>query len=211
MNNSMFRFFIIPLLVVLTYFIVQKIRNKFYKPTYEEDVQRPGKLERFIEKLFVFLTAIVAFFAVMGFIAQEMEMALVFGGLALSFLMIVIVLKRAYDISYYENEEYFILTVRNKEYQVYYENIIDWQPSFNEIAILDQIHSDKEYIRVNIKMFKPEILLRKIADLAFEGRFNNINEIYPEDPYREMETINYLVSYRYGYLVEDYLKKLENT
>src|SRR5699024_12275748 len=96
--------------------------------------------------------------------------------------------------SYEENFEYFILICRNKENQVFYENIIDWQPSFNEIKILDKTKSDKKYIRVNIKFFKPEIMLRKMADMAFDGKLNTINT---EETNRKNNTIYYLVDTYY--------------
>ena len=210
MNNNIFAFLIMPAFVFITYLIVSYIRNKIYKPNYENNVQKPGKLERFIVKFLMFLEGFVIIFAVLGILMGEMEMALVFGGLALIFLIIIIFLKRAHDTSYQENDEYFILQTGKKEDRVFYKNIIDWQPSFNEIAILDQTKPDKEYIRVNIKIFKPEILLRKIAEMAFDGKFNNLDPASIEDQNREIETVHYLVNNQYGYLVEDYIKEIEN-
>lgn len=210
MNDNIITFLIIPVLVIIASAIGRYIRNKFYTPKYENKVQRPGKLERYIANFLVFLIVFLLFFTVLGIFMKETEMALVFGGLALFLLAVVIILKRAHNTSYQENDEFFIIKIRNKEYKVFYENIVDWQPSFNEISILDKTKSDKKYIRVNIKLFKPEILLRKIADMAFEGKFNNLNETYTEDPNREVETVNYLVNHQYGYLVEDYVKEIEN-
>jgi len=186
------------------------MNNKNFKPKYENKTQKPGKFQKFIMYFLMFLDGFLILFSTLGFFMKEAEMALVFGGLALFFLAAVIFLKRAYNTSYQESAEYFILKSRNKEYQVFYENIIDRQPSLNEITILDKTKSDKEYIRVNIKFFKPEILLRKIADMAFDGKFNTLNPVYPGDSNREVETVYYLVGNRYGYLVEDYVEKIEN-
>lgn len=210
MNNNIFTYFIIPALVIITIIITRYVRNKIYKPKYENNVQKPGKFQIFLVNFLVFLDGILLFFAVMGIMMKETEMALAFGGLALFFLVVILFLKRAYDISYQENDEYFILKTKNKEHKVFYENIIDWQPSFNEIAILDKTKPDKKYIRVNIRLFKPEILLLEIADMAFDGKFNNLDQTHTEDQNREVETVYYLVDNQYGYLVEDYVKKIEN-
>lgn len=80
-------------------------------------------------------------------------MALVFGGLPLFFVLIILLLKRAYNTSYQEN------------------------------------------------------LLRKMADMAFEEKFTDLNA---EDPHKKAETIYYIANYGYGYLIEDYLEVLED-
>ncbi|WP_231634400.1 hypothetical protein [Salinicoccus sp. YB14-2] len=49
-------------------------------------------------------------------------------------------------MSYQENDEYFILKAKNKKYYVLYEYIIDWQPSYNEIKVLDESRADGKYI-----------------------------------------------------------------
>lgn len=205
MSNSFIRFLVIFLIVTITSLVVNYIRNKIYKPKYENKVQKPGKLEVFIVKFLLFLDVFLFLFAILGIVMKEAEMAVVFGCLALFILVVTLFLKSALNTSYQENNEYFILKIRNKKYQVFYENIVDWKPSYNEIAILDQTNTVEEYIRVNIKIFKPEILLRKIADMAFEGKFNNL-----ENQHREVETVNYLIKYNYSYLVEDYIEKLAN-
>lgn len=209
-DNSILRFIIIPLLVVIISLIVRYIRDKIYQPKYEDKVQKPGQLEGCIVKVLSLITIFTLFFALLGFFMKEIEMAIVFGCLSLLFLFIIIILKRAHDTSYQENDEYFILTVRNKEYQVFYENIIDWQPAYNEIALLDKTNPDEAYIKVNLKIFKPEILLRKIADMAFAGKFHSLEQKYLDDPNREVETVNYLVNNNYGYLVEDYVQEIKN-
>lgn len=73
--------------------------------------------------------------------------------------------------------------------------------------MLDETKSDGKYIRVNIKIFKPEILLRKIADMAFENKFDTLDQ---EDPYKKAETIYYIANSGYRYLVEGYIEELEN-
>lgn len=206
----MIRLLLIPALVIIISLIVNYIRDKIYKPKYEGKVQKPGKLEGCIMKILIVLDIFSISFSVMGIFMKETEMAIVFACLALLFLFAIILLKHAHDTSYQENTEYFILKVKNKEYQVFYDNIVDWQPSYNEIAILDKTNPDEGYIKVNIKIFKPEILLRKIADMTFEGKFRSQDQKYFQDPNREVETVNYLVNHNYKYLVEDYIQKIED-
>lgn len=210
MINSIITYLVTLVLVFIISFIANYIRNRIYKPKYENNVQKPGKFERFIASFLLFLVVFLMLFVILGIFMGELEMTLVFASLALFLFIAALFIKRAHNTSYQENAEYFILKIREKEYQVFYENIIDWQPSYNEIAVLDETRSDQEYIKVNIRIFKPEVLLRKIADMAFDGRFHNLDQTYIEDPYREVETIYYLVDNQYGYLVGDYVKEIEN-
>ena len=117
------------------------------------------------------------------------------------------IVKREYDMSYQENDEYFILKAKNREYKVFYENIVDWQPGYNEIKVLDESRSDVEYVRVNFAIIKPEILLRTIVEMTFEGRFSRMDDTVLEDSNREREIVNYLVNNGYGYLAEDYIEE----
>lgn len=207
MNSSIFTFAVIPIIVLAVFISVRLLRRKVYKPEYEKNVQRPGKWEWTILVIITVITFISILGATMGILARVTEMALVFGGMALFFGLIILVLRRAYNTSYQENEEYFILKTHNQEYKVFYENIIDWRPSYNEISVLDASRADGKYIRVNIKIFKPEILLRNIADMAFESKFPTEDR---NDPYKKAETIHYIANYGYGYLVEDYLKEIKD-
>lgn len=210
MNNSTFTFLIIPIIVIITIIGVRYVRNKIYRPTYENGVQKPGKLEGCILKLLIFMDAILVMMFVLGILVKEPDMTIVSGGLALFILIIIIVLKYANNTSYQENNEYLILKSKNKEYKIFYENIIDWRPSFNEIALLDKSRPNEKYVNINIKIYKPEILLRKISDMAFDGKFYSLDENYLEDPNREAEIVYYLVNNHYGYLIKDYVEKVEN-
>lgn len=210
MKNNSFTFLVIPLIVIITSLIARYIRKRNYRPKYEDGVQKPGKLEGFILNILISIDALLAVMLILGIIMKESEMAIVSGGLAFFILAIIMFLKQAYRASYQENTECFILKSRNKEYQVYYENIIDWQPAFNEIAILDKTRSDEKYIKINIKIFKPEIMLRKIADMTFAGKLYSLDHNYFEDPSRKTEIVSYLVKNDYGYLIKDYIEKTEN-
>ena len=142
----------------------------------------PEKLEKMIRYILLFLTRLLLLLAVLGILTKNKEMALVCEGLVFFFLVIVIILKHAQDTSYQENSEYFILKSGKKANQVFYKDIIDWQPSFNEVTILDKTKEDAKYIRVDVKIFKPEILLREIADMAFEGKFQDLDPFNTENP-----------------------------
>lgn len=207
MNSSIFRFVFIPLFIFIIYWLSSAVRNKLAKPKYKEDVQTPGLFDNFLLKLLTVLTVFSALLTVFGFFIQETEMTIVFLVMTVIFTVIVLFLKRQYDISYQENSEYFILKAQQKEYKVFYENIVDWQPSFNEIRILDKTKADNKYIRVNIAMLKPEILLRKIAEMTFAGKFYRLDNEYFEDPTREYQITNFLIKNNYGYLIEDYGEK----
>ena len=205
MNENFFRFILIPLIVLTVSVLARFIRNKFAKPKYEDNIQKPGKFDGCLQRIIQTITVISGIFAVLGLIAGEMEMGIVFSVMTLIFLGIIFLLKREYNLTYEENEEYFVLNHKNKEHKVYYENIVDWLPSFNEISILDKTKEDQKYIKVNVAMIKPEILLRKIAEMTFDGKFPHRNHLDPNDPdpMREHEIINFLNGYDYGYLVED--------
>lgn len=207
MNSGIFTFAVIPIIVLAVFISVQLLRQKIYKPEYAGTVQKPGKWERAILIIIVLVNIIPILGTIVGILVQETEMMTVFGVMTLFFSLIILVLKRAYNTSYQENKEYFVLHTHNKEHKTFYENITDWRPSYNEIAVYDSSRSDGKYIRVNLKIFKPEILLRKMADMAFEEKFPTEDG---SDPYKKAETIHYINNYGYGYLVEDYLEVLED-
>ena len=209
MNDRILTFVIITLTTVILSSLARYIRNKIYKPKYENGVQKPGKLEGCLLKFLILIAVLLAMMAALGVSINDTEMAIVSGVFALIVFAIIILLKQAYSISYQENEEYFILKSRNKEVQVFYENIVDWQPSFNEIAILDKSKADEKYVKINIKLFKPEILLRKIADRTFDGKMYSLNKDYLEGASKEKEIVRYLVNNNYGYLIKDYIEAVE--
>ena len=81
---------------------------------------------------------------------------------------------------------------------------MDWQPGYNEILISDQT-KEEEYIKVNISIFKPIILLKKIADMTFEGKFIEDDII---DATKEDELVQFYKSYNYSSLIENESSKL---
>lgn len=74
----------------------------------------------------------------------------------------------------------------------------------NEIAILDPTNDPAQYIKVNISIFKPEILLAKIAEKTANGHFVNTERSSLEDPNRKQELVNFYHYYGYEDLLKDY-------
>jgi len=203
MNGNLFRFVLVPLIIVTVSVLARLTRDKLAKPKYDSSVQRPGKFDGCILRIIQGLAIFTGIFALFGLIINEPVMTMVFFVLTIAFAGIIFLLKREYNLSYEENSEYFVLNHKNKEYKVFYEDIVDWRPSFNEISILDKTREDQKYIKVNIAMVKPEILLRKIAEMTFNGRFPRQNHLESTDPMREQEINNFLNGYNYGYLMDD--------
>lgn len=210
MNESFVRWILIPLVVLIVSFAAQFIRRKLAKPAYQGEVQTPGKFDQRILTLFKVLTAVPAFILLVGFLVQEKEMLIVSTVILIIFIGIIFFLKREYDMSYQENEEFFLLTVKNIKIQMYYDDIVDWLPGMNEISLLDRTRDDQKYINVNISMLKPEILLRQIAQKTFDGSFPRVVDDHFEDPNREQELINFYELYGYGYLLPTDVLKAKN-
>lgn len=195
---------IISILVVVLIWFANFLRKRFAKPKSENDIQRPGTFNIFILRMITLLAIFCVIPAALGLITGEFEMGIVFGIMTVIFGGAAVIVKREYDMSYQENDGHFILKAKNKEYKVFYENIVDWQPAFNEIKVLDESRPDVEYVRVNIAILKPEILLRTIVEMTSEGKFSRTDEIESIDSYRKHELMNYLIDNGYGYLIEDY-------
>ena len=200
MDQNMIRFILIPLIIIALTFIVRKVRNKLAKPTSTNNIQTPGKFEKIILWIIRIIALLAALIALLGFVAGETEMGLVFLGLTFLMGTSAWLVKREYNMTYQENEEYFILKSKGKVKKVYYNEIIDWVPGYNEILLYNK--NDKKPIRVNVSIFQPEILLGYIAKKTATGHFQMPNEVNPEDPNRIKELAYFLKSYGYTSIVE---------
>ena len=209
MNTNNLNFLIRPLIIVIIFVIAGYLRARFSKPKVDGHEQKPGKLQRIALAVLITIAVIFMLMAILGLIMGEMEMTLVSFVLALLMIGVSIYLKSALKTSYQENTDSFTLKVKNSEVQVFYENISDWKTSVNEIIIFDESKMDGNPIKVNIVFFKPEILLRTIADQTFEGKFYNIDKNPLKDPKREKEIVNFLKGNEYGYLIEDYIEEMK--
>ncbi len=200
----MIRFILTPLIIIALTFIVRKVRNKFAKPTYTNNIQTPGKFEKIILWIIRIIALLAALIALLGFVAGETEMGLVFLGLTFLMGTSAWLVKREYNMTYQENEEYFILKSKGKVKKVYYNEIINWVPGYNEILLYNK--RDKKPIRVNVSIFQPKNLLEYIAKKTVAGHFQILNEINPEDPNRIKELTYFLKSYGYISRVESVLQ-----
>lgn len=209
MNTNNLSFLIRPLIIMSVLVGVGFLRVKLSKPKIEGQEQKPGKLQRIALGVLIVIAVVFALMAILGFVMNEMEMALVSFVLALVMIGISIYLQSALRTSYQENENAFILKVKNKEELILYENISDWKTSTNEIVIFDESKADGKPTKVNIVFFKPEILLRTLADQTFEGKFSTTSKNAFKDPKREKEIVNFLKGNDYGYLIEDYIAEMK--
>lgn len=207
MNESIVRWLVIPGIIFILFSIGQYLRRKIVKPSYKNDIQTPGKFDNCLLTIIKVITIIPFTVMLLGLITKESEMATVGAVLSLIFIGLIYFLKREYDMSYQENEEFFILKAKKKETKVFYDDIVDWQAGMNEISLLDGTNNSQKWVKVNISMLKPEILLKKIAKKTFDGQFSATDSSSLEDPNREQELINFYHFYGYDYLLDDYFPR----
>ena len=192
-------YIISAIIIFILTFVARWFRGRYVKPTVTDGVQKPGGFNRLIIYIITGITILIGLLAILGVVTQNTEMAVVCSVITLIFLGVNFWIRQEYNLTYEENEDYFIATIKGKEYKVYYHHIVDWQPGYNEILISVQT-KEEEYIKVNISIFKPIILLKKIADMTFEGKFI---EDDTKDATREYELVQFYESYNYSFLIED--------
>lgn len=196
---------IVFVLIVLVYIAV-RIQRAYGKGKYSQDVQKPRQLKSFFTKMMMIFTVFSGVIAVLGAIGGEFEMAAVFSVMSIIFLVMSYFMRRKFDMTYQETDEYFILKDGQKEYKVFYENIVYWQWGVSEIFLLDGKRSDEEYISIRFDYFNPEILLRTVAEMTFDDRFPRRDfDVYPDDSMKKKEMVHLLKHTDYYYLMEDHL------
>lgn len=196
--------------IIILFILAPFVRSRLVKPKVTDGIQKPGRFDRFLVHFLTGLTVFIGLITLVGAISGESEMTLVFAIMTVIFLAITLLLKREYNMTYEENEDYFIYNHKNKVYKVYYENIEDWEPGYNEIKIADKTKPEESFVKVNIAVIKPTILLRKIADMTFAGKFEAIGDMNHPDPKREYEIVDFLIQNNYGHLIEDYAEQLNS-
>src|SRR5699024_11740820 len=102
---------ITTVIITIIRIVIQSVRSKVYKPAIENNVQKPGTLERVIANVLLFISIFSLFFAIIGFIMAEMEMGAVFTVMSVIFISVTILIKRAHNMSYQESDTYFILQI----------------------------------------------------------------------------------------------------
>lgn len=185
------------------------IHRKATQKGYTHKVQKPGMFVTFFKRIMVGVTIICALFAALGSIMNDLEMAIVFAVVMVICSLITTAIQRKYDITYQETDEYFVLTVKDYEYKVYYNDIAHWQWGLGEISVQEESWSEHDFVTISCRLFKPEILITKVAEMTFAGKFSRRDgvyaddSVYPNDTMREKELIQCMKHDRYYYLIED--------
>lgn len=202
MHPLIFRFIVIFGIVVL----LNSLRLIFARIEINNNLERPTKFQRFFLGVQVFITLLMGFMAFLGFVMKDAEMAIVSSVLTVIFLAILFGMRRKFKNYYEEYEEYFWLKDQYAVDRIYYENITDWIPLKKQIGVLDATQLENRYIVVNLVFHDPEILLKKLAEMTFSGKFKQTAQNYAGDPNREQAFIEHLEKNGYGYIVEEYLR-----
>lgn len=210
--NSIVMMVISGVLAVL-YFIAS-VYNRMTRKSYTHKVQKPGQLMTFFSRVMLILSILCAGFTLLGAMMKNTEMAVVFAVITIISTLLTWGIKRKYDFTYQETDEYFIVTRRKKTYKVYYKDISHWQWGIYDIYIQDRYRPEGDFIGVSVSLFKPEILLTKITEKVFAGEFPRIDGLYPDDtvypgdPLRKKEIVRCLTQAGYSYLIPEYIDAL---
>ena len=185
--------------------IVIAVQRKRSKGKFTQNVQKPGQLKIFFTRVMVFLTIFTGIFAVIGVMTGETEMAIVFTVIFVIFLVLTYFMRRKFDMSYQETDEYFILREKKDEYKVFYEDITYWERgTAHEIFIFEGTKSAGGPLTIKLNYFNPEILLATLADMTFKDQFPRRDyDVYPGDPMKKKEMVQFLHRTDYKYLVKD--------
>lgn len=135
-------------------------RAKFVRPRDVDGVQKIGGFYRFFVNLMTGITILMVLFAILGFFMNDSEMMIVFAVVSVVFIALTLGMRNKFNMSYQENEDYFIYQEKRTIYKVYYEDIIHWSAGVDEMYIQDRSQTEEESCEINCLMFRPEILLR---------------------------------------------------
>lgn len=194
--------FTIRMAVVLTFIaVLAAFRKKIVSWLRRDKITMPNRVELFGLKVLEGLTLLCGLIAILGLVRKELEMVIVSSFITLIFGVLAYFSRRKFKKFYSETNEHFLLKNDYREYKVSYKDIINWKKSSKKIGILDQTQAEQKYIYVTFKYFKPEILLRKLAEMIFTKQFAKSET---NDPYREQEFIKHLKKNGYQYIIDEY-------
>lgn len=154
-----------------------------------------------------------AFFSVSGIIINDLEVAIVFAVVMFICSLLTTSIQRKYDMTYQETDEYLIMTIKGDKYKVYYDNISDWQWNLSVIFIQDESWSENDFLNIHCRLLRPEILITKLIEMAFSGKFPRRDGIYPDhsvdsnDPTRGKELVRMIKYDAYYYLLDEKFKE----
>lgn len=197
--------YLIVLALIVSVIIAMRIQRKASKGKFKQNVQKPGFLKTFFTRVMMLLTILMGGFTVIGSIMGEMEMAIVFSVIFIIFAILTYFMRRKFDTTYQETDDYFILRKRKEEYKVFFEDITYWDwGADSEIFILDGTKSDNEFISIRMDYFNPEFLIRTLADMTFDNKFPRREfDVYPGDSMKKKEMVQFLHWTDHKYLVKD--------
>ena len=181
--------------------------NYYRLKTSRNNVEMPSKLQRIGITIQVVMTALMIFGVIIGLLLKQVEMTIVFLVISVIFVFILFAMRRKFKKFYSESSHSFQLKDEYREFIVKYDDIIDWIPSKKQIGVLDKAKEEKQYIFVNLAFSDPEILLRKITEMTFSGKFRQSEDIQTEDPNREQEWMDFLEKNGYGHLLDEFANK----
>lgn len=194
------------LFIFVFIFLLNLVRRFAFTRALKNKVEMPNRIQRVALGIQTFIVYLFLFMAIIGVVMKDAEMAIVPLVLTVIAGTIVYFTRRKFKKYYEETDEYFYL---NGQYQVdyiYYENITDWVPLKKQIGVLDPTQSEDQYVIVNFVFHDPEILLEKLANMTFAGKFEQADESKMNDPLRKQEFIDHLKKNGYGHIVEGYLE-----
>src|SRR5699024_7778364 len=196
---------LIVLALIILVIIAIRIQRKANKGKFKQNIQKPRFLKTFFTRVMVVLTVLMGIFAVFGGFRGDMEMTIAFFVVFIIFAVLSYFMRRKFDTTYQETNDYFILRKRKKEYKVFFKDITYWNwGADGQIFILDSTKSDNEFISIRMDYFNPEILIRTLADMTFDNEFPRREfDVYPGDPMKKKEMVQFLHWTDHKYLVKD--------
>ena len=200
--GSIQQLIILALLIIVS--IAIWVQRKVSKGKFKQNVQKPRQLKSFFTRTMMFLTIFSGVIAALGAITGELEMAIVFSVMFIIFGVLSYFMRRKFDMTYQETDDYFIFINKEEKYKVFYEDIVYWRWGINELYVLDGTRSDEKNVRIKFDYFHPEILLRTLAEMTFDDKFpRRDDDVYTEDPMKKKEMIQLLHWTDHKYLIKD--------
>lgn len=99
---------LIILALIILVSIAIGIQRKVSKGKFKQSVQKPRQLKLFFTRVMMLLTIFSGVIAALGAINGEMEMAIVFSVMFIIFALLPYFMRRKFDMTYQETDDYFI-------------------------------------------------------------------------------------------------------
>ncbi len=201
--------FAIRMLVILVlFFILNGIRLILATRPPSKKVERPSIIQRLGIGAHVVLGVVMGVAILLSLLTETKEPLILFSIFFVGNGLLYYFTRRKFKRYYEETEEWFYI---KHQYifpdHVYYENISDWIPLKKQLGLRDETQNEEYYLVVNLVFHDPEILLRKLTEMTFAGKFARTDKSHSEDPYREQEWTDFLEENGYGHIIEEFLNE----